>query len=187
MSPPDVVFETDRIRLRPWRTGEAPRLFDILSRFEVGKWLGNEPEMMQSPGEAVDRIALWRDRIGSSNQRLGTWAVEVMDSGVLAGSLHLDELPNGAGEVEIGWHFHPDSHGRGYATEAARGVLTKGFIEGLGEVFALTHMTNAPSQNVCRRIGLRDAGMLEEDPWYGGVSQLFRLTRAQWEAARPVR
>ncbi|MGH3423835.1 MAG: GNAT family N-acetyltransferase [Nocardioidaceae bacterium] len=186
MHPDDVVLETGRVRLRPWRTEEAPRLFDILSRTDVGKWLGNEPDVMEAPAEAVERIGRWRDRIEGSHGRLGTWAVEVLGSGVLAGSLHLGELPNGDGEVEIGWHFHPDSHGHGYATEAARGILAKGFTDGLPEIFALTHTTNTPSQNVCTRIGMRDRGVIQ-DPWYGGLSQLYRLTREEWESSRPVR
>ena len=48
-------------------------------------------------------------------------------------------LPNGVGEVEVGWHLHPDSWGRGYATEAARAVIAQGFEAGLPEVYAVVH------------------------------------------------
>ena len=42
-------LETPRLRLRPWRPAEAPRLFDILSRLEVVRWLGDQgPIVMAS-------------------------------------------------------------------------------------------------------------------------------------------
>jgi hypothetical protein len=40
--------------------------------------------------------------------------------------------PNGVGEVEVGWHLHPDSWGHGYATEAARAVIDRGFGRAAG-------------------------------------------------------
>ena len=55
-------------------------------------------------------------------------------------------LPNDeAGEVEIGWHLHPDAWGHGYASEAARAVLAHGFAHGLPEILAVTHLDNYPS------------------------------------------
>jgi len=63
-------------------------------------------------------------------------------------------------------------------------MLGRAFGNGLAEVFALTHATNQPSQRVCRRLGLRDTGV-HPDRWYGGLSQIFHLTRAEWGKAGP--
>ena len=91
-------------------------------------------------------------------------------------------LPNAEdGEVEIGWHLHPDSWGHGYATEAARAVLAHGFAAGLPEILAVTHLGNEPSQAVCRRIGMRHQGTVEK--WYDVPSELFRITSEEWLAS----
>ena len=62
-------------------------------------------------------------------------------------------LPNGVGEVEVGWHLHPDSWGHGYATEAARAVIERGFAAGVPEVYAVVRPGNEASLAVCRAAG----------------------------------
>jgi RimJ/RimL family protein N-acetyltransferase len=176
-----VDLTTDRLRIRPWQPDEAPRLLDVLSRVEVVKWLGDgEPVLMKDLEEARGRIERFRQR--SAEPPLGVWAVERRSDGAVLGTVLLLTLPNDEhGEVEIGWHLHPDSWGEGYATEAARAVLGHAFAAGLPEVLAVTHLDNRPSQAVARKIGMTDRGVVEK--WYDGPSQLFRITAAEWAAA----
>jgi RimJ/RimL family protein N-acetyltransferase len=171
-------LETDRLVIRPWSHDEADRLLDIQSRMEVVKWLGDrEPVLMKDLDEAHARIDLYRSR--SESPPLGFWAVQVRGTGVVAGSVILLTLPNADdGEVEVGWHLHPDSWGHGYATEAAAAVVTHGFDSGLPEIFAITHTTNEASQAVCRRLGLDDLGVMER--WYRGESHVYRTTPDRW-------
>jgi len=175
-----VVFETERTLVRLWRDDEADRMFDIQRRWEVAQWLGDDPKVMQDRSEAVTSIARWRERF--ADLRFGLWAVEEKATGVTAGSVLLVPLPNGDGEIEVGWHLHPDAWGRGLASEAGSGALAKGFADGLDEVFAITHLTNSRSQRVCRRLGMTDLGVFT-DRWYRGESQVFRITLAEWESA----
>ncbi|WP_442933800.1 GNAT family N-acetyltransferase [Micromonospora sp. CPCC 205556] len=58
--------------------------------------------------------------------------------------------------TSLGWYFHPDAWGRGYASEAA--VLRHAFEAGLQTVLAVTHPDNVASQGVCRRLGIRHHG-----------------------------
>lgn len=178
-------METERLLIRPWRDEEAPRLYDMQSRVEVMRWLGDgSPNLMQSVDEAVRRIALYGEWSVWPPQ--GVWAVEVRDGGPLhgsvAGTVLLKPLPNGDGECEIGWHLHPDSWGNGYATEAARAVLKHAFDGGLSEVHAITHLDNEPSKRVCVKLGLRDQGVTVK--WYGAPAQHYLLTYDEWAAAR---
>jgi RimJ/RimL family protein N-acetyltransferase len=177
-----VHLETRRLVVRPWSHDEAPRLLDIQSRIEVVKWLGDgEPVLMKDLDEAHERID--RYAVRSETPPLGFWAVEVKETGQVAGSVLLLTLPNDDhGEVEVGWHLHPDSWGQGYATEAAAAVIGYGFAGGLPEVYAITHTTNEASQAVCRRLGLDDLGVMER--WYEEESRVFRTTPERWAARR---
>ncbi len=147
----------------------------------MAQWLGDDPRAMTDRAEAVERIARLRE-LSTAHPRRGVWAIEEKVSGVPAGSVVLVPVPNADGEVEVGWHLHPDAWGRGLASEAAHGALQMGFDDGLDEVYAITHTTNEPSQRVCLRIGMRDLGVFQ-DRWYSGPSQIFRITRAEWEGA----
>jgi RimJ/RimL family protein N-acetyltransferase len=175
-----VLVETERLRIRDWRLEEAPVVLDILSRIEVVKWLGDgPPQLCPDLDGARERIERWR---GRDDPPLGYWAIEVTDGGPqhgrVIGSVLLVPLPDGDGEVEIGWHLHPDAWGRGYASEAARAVLAHGFAGGLEEVHAVTHLTNEPSQAVCRRIGMEHRGVTHK--WYVEPSEHFVATREAW-------
>jgi RimJ/RimL family protein N-acetyltransferase len=170
-------LETERLLIRPWRHEEAERLLDILSRLEVVKWLGDgEPVVMKDLDEAHARIERYAER---DEPPLGMWAVERVEDGVVVGTVLLLTLPHAEhGEVEIGWHLHPDSWGRGYASEAAAAVLAHGFGAGLPEIIAVSHADNDASQAVMRRLGMEDRGIVEK--WYDGPSACFVTTAEQW-------
>ena len=171
----NVVAQTGRIVIRAWRADEADRLFDLLSRDEVARWLSSG-RPMQHRDEAVARIAGWA-QVTAADPRLGGWAVVERASGVPAGTVLLKPLPNGSGEVEIGWHFHPDSWGRGLASEAAGKILARAFALGLPEVWAVTDLDNRASMAVCERIGMRLLGVTHR--WYEGPSRMFWIGREE--------
>lgn len=175
---------TGRLLIRPWRHEDAPRLLDLLSRIEVVRWLGDgEPVLMKDLDEAHERVEKYAAR--NTEPPLGFWAVERVEDGVVLGSVLLLTLPNAEhGEVEIGWHLHPDAWGHGYATEAARAVLGHGFAAGLPEIIAVSHTDNHPSQAVMRRLGMEDRGIT--DQWYDDPSALFVMTAERWGALTPA-
>ncbi|GAA2031340.1 hypothetical protein GCM10009740_21420 [Terrabacter terrae] len=75
------------------------------------------------------------------------------------------------GEVEVGWHLHPDHGGNGYATEAARAAIARGVAAGLEEVVAVVSPDNAASLAVCRRLRLHPRG--SSDAYYGRPVEVF--------------
>jgi RimJ/RimL family protein N-acetyltransferase len=170
-----VVAETERVVIRPWRPGEADRLFDMLRRTEVVRWFGPAAKPMKDRGEALAHIERYGAAL-AADPRFGHWAAVERSSNTPAGTVVLKPLPDGDGEVEIGWHFHPDSWGRGLASEAAAALLARGFADGLEEVWAVTHLNNHRSIAVCRRIGMRLLGVTRR--WYHEPSLMF------WAGAR---
>ena len=122
----------------------------------------------------VDSHALIVDHRRSTSPPRGYWAVEVKETGTVAGSVLLLTLPDAEHEeVEIGWHLHPDSWGHGYASEAAAAVLDFGFAAGLPEVYAVVRPGNEASLAVCRRLGMTPLGRFRR--WYDVELEAFRL------------
>jgi RimJ/RimL family protein N-acetyltransferase len=171
---------TDRLRLREWSPDDVDFVFDAYSRWEVQQYLGDRPRVMVDRAEAAAAIARWQ---AASGPVLGLWAVELADGGALLGNVLLKDIPasgptepmSPSGDIEIGWHFHPDAWGHGYATEAARAVLGHAFDSGIDRVVAVTYPDNVASQRVCRRIGLEYLG--STDRYYNSTLELFETTR----------
>jgi len=160
--------ETERLLLRDWRSDDAAVVLDILSRADVVRWLDDgEPQLLTDLDQARAKIVSWQQLVPPLRQ----WAIEVRDTGALVGWACLVPIPGSGGLVQIGWTLHPDAHGHGYATEAARAVLAHGLAAGLTEVRALMIPDNEPSVRVAQRIGMRDIGTT--DQWYDGPSRVF--------------
>jgi RimJ/RimL family protein N-acetyltransferase len=164
-----VLLRTDRLRLRPWTTSPADiaRLTDLYSREEITRWVGGTPSV--PPAELVARWAA----VTALDGRYGCWAIEPGGTSPAAGTVLFKPLPNGVGEVEVGWHLHPDSWGHGYATEAARAVIQRGFGAGVPEVYAVVRPGNHASMAVCARLGMEPIGRFRR--WYDVELEIFRL------------
>jgi RimJ/RimL family protein N-acetyltransferase len=57
--------------------------------------------------------------------------------------------------LEFGYRLVPEARGRGYATEASRTVLAAAATGFRGELLAIIHPSNEPSQAVARKLGFR--------------------------------
>ncbi|MFC7244017.1 GNAT family N-acetyltransferase [Catellatospora aurea] len=177
-------LETERLIIREWTDSPADlaRNYDIYRREEVTRWLGM-PAPLSGPAQSqlvIDR----RREYYAAEPGYGVWAVESRGTGVVAGSVLLKPLPEpadgpGRGEVEIGWHFHPDCWGHGYATEAAQAVLAYGWTLGLAEIHAIARPDNTPSLAVMRRIGMTRVGRTHR--WYDMEAELY-VTRKEGSA-----
>lgn len=173
-------LRTDRLILRDWRPDDADFVFDMYSRWEVQRFIGRVPRVMEHRGEAEERIARWRSLALPEPQ--GIWAIALQDGERLLGTLLLKDIPASgegdplppSGDIEIGWHLHPDAWGHGYATEAAAAVLRHGFDAGLPQIVAVTYPENLASQQVCTRIGMTHAG--QTDRYYNTTCELFTIT-----------
>lgn len=170
---------TERLVLRPWELSDADFAFAMYSRWDVQRFIGRVPRIMSDRAEAVERIAGWR----AIDRPHAVWAVEHRDTGNLVGTLLLKSIPASgdsappqpSGDTEIGWHFHPDHWGMGYASEAAAAALSYAFECGVPKVVAVTSPDNRPSQKVCERIGMSHVGL--SNRYYNAACELYVSTR----------
>ncbi|SDY99077.1 Protein N-acetyltransferase, RimJ/RimL family [Modestobacter sp. DSM 44400] len=173
-------LDTDRLQLRAWSDEDIGFVFDMYSRWEVQRFIGLVPRVMADRGEAEAVIARWRSL---DDPVCGVWAVQRRADGHLLGTLLLKPIPASSdrtplppsGDIEIGWHFHPDVWGHGYATEAASRALKHAFDSGLPEVVAVTKEANTASQAVAGRIGMTHQGKTTR--YYNATCELFVATR----------
>ncbi|MEO0606455.1 MAG: GNAT family N-acetyltransferase [Myxococcota bacterium] len=151
MSAPEL--ETARLRLRHWRDADR----------EPFAALNADPVVMEhfpSPmtAEESDRMV---DRIEAvlADQPYGLWAVEVREGPPFVGFVGLSapswEVAGLTPCVEVGWRLARHAWGHGYATEAARRVITYGLDElGLDEIVSFTVARNIRSTRLMERLGL---------------------------------
>jgi RimJ/RimL family protein N-acetyltransferase len=169
------VIETERLVLRAFVPDDADFLFDMFRRPEVARWSGDGTPMVHRD-EAAARIARQLVRMGD-RPGAGIFLVTAPNSGLPLGMVMLVPIPGSAGfdrdDMEIGWHFHPDAWGNGYATEAARAMVERAFASDIPEIYAVTDPDNGPSQAVCQRLGMTDLGLRSD--WYDSELRAFRL------------
>lgn len=90
--------------------------------------------------------------------------------------------------AEIGYCFHHEYWGNGYASEAAKALLKSAFVGlNLHRVFATCRPDNHASANVLKRIGMNKEGHLREHLWSKGKyhdSYLFSILENEYKDIR---
>ncbi|WP_202840418.1 GNAT family N-acetyltransferase [Luteimonas saliphila] len=173
------VLETERLILRLPRIEDFPRYAELLADEEACRYIGGH----QPAGGA------WRRFL----QMPGAWALQGFamfsviekDSGRWVGQMGPWQ-PFGWPGTEIGYAFHRDAWGRGYATESAVAAIDWAFAQlGWDEIIHCIDPDNLASQQVAQRLGssLRGPGQLPA-PFDGARVDVWGQTRAQWQHNR---
>lgn len=89
-------------------------------------------------------------------------------------------------ELEIGWVFHPEVQGHGYATEAAAAMQRLAF-DGIGahRLIAKLDPRNTASARLCERLGLAHEGTQREASYDKGEwsdTGLYAMLARDWRA-----
>lgn len=183
---PPIEFETERLRLRQWRSPD----------FEPFAALCGDPRVMEFFPSTLDRETsnAFANRLQTqiADRGWGLWAAETHSSNEFIGFVGL-QIPAAplpfAPCVEIAWRLAFDYWGQGLASEAARGALRVGFEQlGLPEIVSFTAVINRRSRAVMERLGMKEDPATFQHP---SVPEgcpvrehcLYRLTRDRWESA----
>ena len=90
----------------------------------------------------------------------------------------------GASQAEVGWILHPDVHGRGVGSEAAREMLRVGFEHyGFHRIYAELDARNGPSARLAERLGMRREAHRIQDFWSQGEwtdSYQYAILATEW-------
>ncbi len=155
--------------------------------------LGTDERVMEFLGGAmsVDGAAQWHARQLTHWERHGFGRYHVTCGGAFVGYVGLMRDDFDAGivpGVEVAWRLAFDAWGQGYATEAARAVMSDGFGKGLDAIVAATATGNVRSRRVMDRLGMAwSPGETFEYPRLPVGHPLrehvvYRVQRARWQA-----
>ena len=150
-------LETERLRLRPFTDRDLDAVFEMERDPEVARYLYWEPRTRDEARAALDR----RVRMTSFDGEPAALRLAVVerDSGLVVGDISLSLRSREHRQGEIGFMFHPEHQGRGYATEAGRAVLALGFETfDLHRVFGSCDARNVASARLMERLGMRLEG-----------------------------
>ncbi len=150
--PDQVLIITDRLVIRRFEPSDGPGLYSYLSRPEA---VAFEPYPVQSLEQCETEA---RRRAVDPD----FFAVCLARTGDLVGNLYFHaEPPFDQGRYELGYVFHPDRWGHGYATEAVSALLATAFGQwGVRLVTAHCDPENTASWRLLERVGFTRVELL---------------------------
>lgn len=170
------TLQTARLAIRPILSDDWQAVHNYMSNPAVTAYL---PEATFTE---ADSQAFARQHAGDEAEAA---AVIAEADGQLIG--HIIFHPWFAPETyELGWVLHPDYHGQGYATEAARALLDYGFgTLGAHRIVATCQPQNPASYRVMEKLGMRREGHFQQCIHRGnGVwwdEFFYAMLREEWE------
>ena len=177
------ILETKRLLLRPWQAQDAAELYELARDPDVGPRAGWPPHV--SP---EDSLRVINGVLGAPE----TYAVVCKESGLPVGSIglhkpdvRLEDLPEDGRQLELGYWVGKPYWGRGYAPEAARALLERGFTTlGCAAIWCSHYDFNSQSRRVIEKCGFRYQLRKKISNLLGAAHDtlFYVLTREEWKA-----
>jgi RimJ/RimL family protein N-acetyltransferase len=183
---PAYPLQTQRLLLRPFAATDFDALLAIQSRADVARYLYWDPRTAAEVRETLD-AKVRATAIVAEGDSLSLAAV-LSEGGELIGDCSLRWASAEHRQAEIGFVFHPDHHGHGYATEAAAALLALAFEQlRAHRVFGRLEARNSASARVLERLGMRKEAHLVEHEHVKGEWQsevVYALLEREWASRR---
>ncbi|MET0861060.1 MAG: GNAT family protein [Microbacterium sp.] len=178
------ALETDRLSLRLETDADVDAIHSWQSREDVCRYLLYEPRDRETVAAKVAQDA-GHTRLEKDGDYLQL-AVERKSDARVIGQMYFTVDNAEYSTLEIGWVFHPDVAGQGYARESARALLALGF-ETMGAHRILASLTpgNTASVQLCLRLGMREEAHFREDMFIKGVWEdtgVYAMLDREWSA-----
>ena len=177
------ILKTERLLLRPWQEEDAERLYELARDPDVGPRAGWPPHV-----SVEDSLGIIRGVLGAPE----TYAVVCKESGLAVGSVglsgtdaRLEGLPEDARQLELGYWIGRPYWGRGYAPEAARALLARGFSAlDCAAVWCSHYAFNGQSRRVIEKCGFHYRLHRETTDLLGVTHDtlFYVLTREEWQS-----
>jgi RimJ/RimL family protein N-acetyltransferase len=203
----EIKIETTRLILREFVAGDFSAVHNYASDPNVARFMVWGPNSEQDTHEFLNNVIEWQK---AQPRRVFDFAVVLKQGSGLIGSCGFHIAPTvseGSSQsiwakaaldfdakhpyvyardkhAALGYCFHKDAWGHGYASEAATGALRFGFETlKLHKIFATCDVENKGSARVLEKIGMHKEGHLIEDIKIKGRwrdSFLYAITINEW-------
>jgi len=150
---PEPVIVTPRLALRRWTYADRADFRAMLADADMMRHLHEGVPLSPREADAALETTIEHYRAG-----FGDWAIVSRAHGEILGESGLTTLPE-TGEVELGYMLRRPFWGQGFATEAARAVMTHAFAAlGLSRLVSVARPDNRASIHVLEKLGMRPIG-----------------------------
>ena len=187
------MIETERLRLRPFRDGDAADVLEYLKEPAVNCFACMKLNSLEEARKAVQQRA---------EDVEYTFAIVLKDTGKVIGEIaaHPESSDPDSGKVidldtfSPFWMLNKNYHGKGYAYEAAKAFFDYLFYQkGARRIYAYTEDYNLSSQHLCERLGMRREGLFLEfvsfvndtdgNPVYENTYQ-YAVLKKEWDTTQ---
>jgi RimJ/RimL family protein N-acetyltransferase len=164
---PTYPIRTERLLLRPFAAEDFDDAFEFHSLPEVARYLYWDPP---TRAEFADVLALRAARTALEHEGDAlSLAVVPHDLGHVVGDMTFFWRSQKHRQGELGFVFHPNYQGRGYAYEASVELLRLGFEDlGLRRIVGRLDGRNEASARLLERLGMRREAHLIENEFVKG-------------------
>ncbi|AFZ34157.1 GCN5-related N-acetyltransferase [Stanieria cyanosphaera PCC 7437] len=146
-----LVFETQRLLLKPILKSELDRLHNILIDPYVRKYLCDDKifSWQQTEAMLLENQRLFKEK------KLGLWLIETKNNQEVIGFVGLWDFFSEA-QPQLAYALIPTATKKGYATEAATKIIEYCFNElGYKYLIASSDQPNLESHRVAERLGMK--------------------------------
>ena len=178
-----IVIETNRLILRPFQLTDHADMLEYQSNPEVARYIPWPVRSSEQVQEALEK-GLTCTKIGKQGD-LVLLSIELKESKKVIGQTNLNLVSEKNKYAEFGYVINPSYSGQGYATEAARALITWAFANvDLHRIGAVMDQRNPRSRKVCERLGLRlEASHIEDDFFKNEWTStwIFAILKSEWK------
>ena len=154
-----IVFETERLFIRPYTMDDLDNFFRLNGDEEVMRYIRTAQTLEESKVFLKKIINAYAERPGT-----GRWGMFSKDDQYV-GSFAIIPVESSDKLQQLGYALLKENWGRGYASESVKGGIHYAFNQlGLTQIAGITFPENIPSQKVLLKNGfVFNKTIIEED------------------------